>query len=88
VPESLANGAAVLLAVRPENIRLARDGDDQAIPGQVEEATFLGNTADYVVAIEGAHLRVQTHPTETFQVGESVAVRLDGPHCTVVADPG
>jgi iron(III) transport system ATP-binding protein len=88
LPASLPAGGPVLLAVRPENIRLApADGDpSDAFPGRVGEATFLGNTADYVVQIEGAQLRVQTHPTEIFRVGDPVVVRLDGPHCTVVPE--
>jgi iron(III) transport system ATP-binding protein len=81
-----APGQGVELAVRPENIRL--EPPAQAGPAQpsarIAEATFLGNIADYQIALEdNTLLRVQTHPLEQFAVGDAVAVCVDPGHCTL-----
>ena len=48
------------------------------LSGKVGESTFLGNIADYQVALDDdTVLRVQTHPLEQFAVGEAVAVLVD-----------
>ena len=87
VPAGLAAGAAVDLAVRPENIRLGASGaNGNSIPGRVAELTFLGNMNEYVVATDrDGRLRVQTHPTVLFNVGEAVALEFDPRQCSVFA---
>jgi iron(III) transport system ATP-binding protein len=84
VPTSLAVGAAVDLAVRPENIRLVGSGNGASLPGRVAELTFIGNMNEYIVATETeGRLRVQTHPTILFGVGDPVALEFDPRQCTV-----
>jgi iron(III) transport system ATP-binding protein len=85
VPGGLAAGTAVELAVRPENIRLAAAGaNGNSIPGRVAELTFLGNTNEYIIAgANESRLRVQTHPTVLFDVGDPVAMEFDPRQCTV-----
>ena len=86
LPEALPDGVEVLLAVRPENVRLSANIDGGTFGGRIEQATFLGSSNDYVVSVDGAQLRVQTHPAETFEVGDTVSVEIDGSHCTVVGE--
>ena len=87
VPAGFVPGTAVDLAVRPENIRLAaRGANGSTIPGRVAELTFLGNVNEYVVATDkDGRLRVQTHPTVLFNVGEVVALEFDPRQCSVFA---
>ncbi len=86
VPAGMAHGDAVDVAIRPENIRLgaAGSGNGASMPARVAELTFLGNMNEYVVAgANEARLRVQTHPTVLFGVGDSVALEFDPRQCTV-----
>ena len=63
VGDGAAAGEAALVAVRPENVRLARRGDavpngaDNLLPGQIAEAQYLGPFTEYVVEAAGASLR-------------------------------
>jgi ABC-type Fe3+/spermidine/putrescine transport system ATPase subunit len=89
LPAGVSAGAAVELAVRPENVRLSGRGNGSAIPGQVADLTFLGNTNEYIVgALGGARLRVQTHPSVLFAVGDAVMMDFDVDDCTVFARSG
>jgi iron(III) transport system ATP-binding protein len=95
VPVTAAAGQRVEIAVRPEDIRLRPIGDGgaghQGEAGQaatVMDATYLGNIVEYHVALEdGAVLRVQTHPSEQFAVGDKATVRIDSSRCTVFEAP-
>jgi iron(III) transport system ATP-binding protein len=80
-------GHAVLLAVRPESVRLvapapaARDG---SVPGKIADITFLGNLSDgHVVLDDGTHVRVQLEPGAAFDVGQRVGLRFAPGTCTV-----
>ncbi|HYE90593.1 MAG TPA: ABC transporter ATP-binding protein [Terriglobales bacterium] len=82
----LADGAAVHLAVRPENVRLTSPGDGAGVPGTVAEATFLGNLIDCFVTLDdGSRVRVQGDPAETLAVGTPVSVVFDGGAASVFA---
>jgi ABC-type Fe3+/spermidine/putrescine transport system ATPase subunit len=79
-------GDAVDLAVRPENIRLAApgSGNGASLPAKVAELTFLGNLNEYIVSAAGdSRLRVQTHPSVLFQVGDAVVLEFDVHQFTV-----
>jgi iron(III) transport system ATP-binding protein len=83
---ALRPGQAVEAAIRPESLRLqsAARAEQPHLVGKVSEGTFLGNIADYQVALDdGTALRVQTHPLEQFAVGDAVAVLVDASQCTV-----
>jgi iron(III) transport system ATP-binding protein len=83
---SMNAGTDVDLAVRPENIRLHRNGTAATtLPAKVSELTFLGNTNEYIVVAGTQRLRVQTHPTQVFDVGDDVRVEIDPTQCTVFA---
>jgi iron(III) transport system ATP-binding protein len=83
-PNALAAGAAVDLAIRPENLRLGPPSGS-GLPAKVAETTYLGSTVEYVVETGGLRLRVQTHPSQVFAVGEAVAVEFDPAQCTLFA---
>ena len=83
LPAGIRVGDAVDLAVRPENIRLAAGGNGVTMPGRVAELIFLGNMNEYVVSAADTRLRVQTHPSVLFQVGDAVALEFDTRQFTV-----
>jgi iron(III) transport system ATP-binding protein len=86
LPEALAAGEAVEIAIRPENIRLRPQGDAEPtdLGAKIRDGIFLGSIMEYHVALEnGTMLRVQTHPLEQFAVGDAVAVHIDAGQCTV-----
>jgi iron(III) transport system ATP-binding protein len=83
LPAGISVGAAVDLAVRPENVRLGPPVAG-APTGRVADVTFLGNATEYViVAADGVRLRVQTHPRQKFAPGAAVAVEFDPEECTL-----
>jgi iron(III) transport system ATP-binding protein len=86
VPAAIASGQRVEAAIRPENIRLRvpAGAAQPHLPARIVDSTFLGSTVEYHVALENdTVLRVQAHPTETFAVGDTVAVDIDAGQCTV-----
>jgi iron(III) transport system ATP-binding protein len=82
MPQGLAPGDAVDVAIRPENIRLrAANGTAAA---KISDHVFLGNISEYYATLEsGQVLRVQTHPLQQFAVGDPVAIDVDATQCTV-----
>jgi iron(III) transport system ATP-binding protein len=84
LPNGLAPGKIVDVAIRPENIALkrAKPGDGHA---EVTERTFLGNLNEYQVKLADQFLRVQTHPKEEFNVGEKVDLIVDATAISVFA---
>jgi ABC-type Fe3+/spermidine/putrescine transport system ATPase subunit len=85
LPDDARVGEQFDLVIRPENIRLSvtADGAD-VFRAEVTEATFLGNLNDYRVGHEDLSLRVQAHPNQIFEVGETVFVGVDSAGCVVV----
>jgi iron(III) transport system ATP-binding protein len=90
--DGLSVGERVDVAIRPENIRLAPPpvpaagtaaaGTASATLGQVTNHVFLGNLSEYEVTLaSGPVLRVQTHPLQQFEVGQSVAIEIDAGQC-------
>jgi iron(III) transport system ATP-binding protein len=84
------SGDAVEVAIRPENIRLAAPSNASAgMVGTVAGHVFLGNIGEYHVSLPSSlMLRVQTHPLQHFQVGESVAVEVDATRCSAFRSTG
>ena len=79
--QGLAVGEPVDVAVRPESIRLA--APQSGTLATVTNHVFLGNISEYEITLGwGAALRVQTHPTQQFRVGERVAIEIDGSQCS------
>jgi iron(III) transport system ATP-binding protein len=80
-----AVGEPVDVAVRPENIRIhpAGAGSPGALRGTVVEHTYLGNANEYVVEAKAARLRVQTHPSQLLDPGDTVTIEFDAEQCCV-----
>jgi iron(III) transport system ATP-binding protein len=72
-------GSKVVVAVRPENVRL-RDVASQAcngLEGTVAELSFLGDAVDYRVMIDGRVVIVKETPRIPFPVGARVRVEFE-----------
>ncbi len=87
LPPGSREGMDVHVAIRPENITLtetARPDATDLLPVQVVASTFLGNLADYQVALgDGTRLRVQAHPLTIYDVGQRIYAHLDLSQCIV-----
>jgi iron(III) transport system ATP-binding protein len=73
----LAEGAEVVLVVRPEGVRLAADGE--GVPGVVQRVAYLGSQVDYEVMVDGATMTVvDSDPRRpaVYQRHEPVCVQL------------
>jgi iron(III) transport system ATP-binding protein len=85
----LAEGTAVQVAIRPESLRLARDGlapagAEGVLHGKLAEVTFLGNLIDcHVVLDDGTRVRVQADPGTSLQPGQTLKLMFDGETCTI-----
>jgi iron(III) transport system ATP-binding protein len=75
----LQQGAAVVVAVRPEDVHLERGG-----PGEVREQAFLGDAVDLLVAVGGLELRVRCTPSAAPAPGSAVSVSLPDDACWVL----
>jgi iron(III) transport system ATP-binding protein len=85
LPPGAAVGQAVLVAARPESVRLGAAGDG-TVPAGVTEVTYLGNLSDcHVTLDDGTRVRVQLAADETYDVGQRVGVRLMAAACSVFA---
>jgi iron(III) transport system ATP-binding protein len=89
-PAGLAPGDRVDVAIRPENIRLTTSADTAG--GTIATITshvFLGNISEYYVTLpSGQVLRVQTHPLQRLNVGDTVAVVVDATQCSAFRHDG
>jgi iron(III) transport system ATP-binding protein len=82
--DGFSPGDAVEVAIRPENIRLSSGAWPSGAPATIGNHVFLGNISEYHANLHGGPmLRVQTHPTQHFQIGESCKVEVDATHCSV-----
>ena len=72
---------------RPEpgsSARAAPPGAAGGVAAKVTNHVFLGNISEYYVALpSGQVLRVQTHPLQHFDVGDTVAIEIDATQCSV-----
>jgi len=84
IPEDCGEGAAVMIAVRPENILLGDGGDGNLLRGDVASRIFLGSSVECVVTVGEVGLRVLVHPDAAPQEGANVALRLPTRHCLVM----
>ena len=91
VQSSMPAGAQVVVAVRPEDIRLVRPDDAEAtgntVSGQVERLSFLGETVDCFVRIGDSSLMLRLHPGHAPQTGETISLHLPPASCLAMPDP-
>jgi ABC-type Fe3+/spermidine/putrescine transport system ATPase subunit len=76
-------GAAMIIAIRPEHIELVPSGtaEENMLHGVLETASFIGNTLDCTVRIGDTSLKVQLHPDHAPGVGSTVALYVAARHC-------
>ena len=84
LPDGVRSGSTVDVALRPEDIVLTRAANGGA-PGEIVDHVFLGNVNEYQVKLADQTLRVQTHPKESFAVGEMVGVAVDAEAISIFA---
>jgi ABC-type Fe3+/spermidine/putrescine transport system ATPase subunit len=66
-----------ILAIRPEHIRVQKDGCEQSIPGVVSDCVFRGEYIEYQVAVEAMIVRARMPmPAQMFSHGEQVHVKF------------
>jgi len=84
--EALAPAEKVVLSVRPEDIHLseARPEGVNVWQGRVDTKVFLGETADWQVAIGERRLQSRVHPSLRTRVGEPIFVRIDPEKCVAL----
>jgi len=84
---SLSSGTAVVVAVRPEDIRLEADGaggSSAGWRGNVLDQSFLGDAVDLLVAVGDLELRVRCPPALAPEPGTAVSVSLPDHACWLV----
>ena len=84
VPSETQPGDVLDIAIRPEHIRLTRllAPPRNGAPAKITAEAFFGNISEYLVKLKsGQVLRVQTHPTQRFAVGDDVSIEVDDAHC-------
>ena len=91
--DRLVPGSHVALSIRPHQIAIVEPGvpsNDGAtvLRGTIQRASFLGETVDYQVAVEGSTLvlRVATPATGRLRTGETVGLRIERDACVVLAE--
>ncbi|WP_056933361.1 ABC transporter ATP-binding protein [Thermococcus barophilus] len=72
----------LILVVRPSEIDILKNPEPNTVEGIVKRATFLGDIVDYLVQVEGQEIRVQSKPTEIFNTGSKVYLKIN--HATLV----
>ena len=84
--ETLSAADKVVLSVRPEDIHLSesRPDGENVWQGRVDTKVFLGETADWQVAIGERRLQSRVHPSLRTRVGEPIYVRIDPEKCVAL----
>lgn len=66
-----------IFAIRPEHIRVQKEGCDQSLPGMVSDCVFRGEYVEYQVAVNGTSVRARMPmPAPMFSHGEQVFVKF------------
>jgi ABC-type Fe3+/spermidine/putrescine transport system ATPase subunit len=70
-----------IFAIRPEHIRVQKDGCEQSISGVVSDCVFRGEYIEYQVAVDGMSVRARiSMPAPMFPHGERVFVKFPREH--------
>ena len=90
VAPAMALDQRLLFFIRPNNVELlpaSHEGGTNVFPGVVHKMTYLGDRADYRIAVgESLQLRVQTDGKVRFSEGDNVKVQLPVIHCRVIVE--
>jgi iron(III) transport system ATP-binding protein len=89
--ENLAQGAPVLVSVRPEDVELSESepapaGDDNLCRGIVDAKVFLGDYLDFQVKVADTVLLARVHPSLRTPTGDPIHVRMRAEKCVAIAE--
>jgi iron(III) transport system ATP-binding protein len=91
--ETLAQGAPVVVSVRPEDVELSESAavgeeDDNLYRGVVDAKVFLGDYLDFQVKVGEAVLLARVHPSLRTPAGDPIHVRMRAGKCVAIAAAG
>lgn len=89
-PATVKAGTRVTLAIRPERVKLAHEGGDNLLTGQVERVTFLGDRSDAHLRLDCGQritLRIPTGNSEPTMPGTPASVLVPTSAIRVVEMP-
>jgi iron(III) transport system ATP-binding protein len=76
-PSYVPNSQDALLAIRPEDMTIKDEQEDDGVRGVVELRSFLGNICEYQIRAGSIELRVQTDKTVLLQEGDKVKLGVE-----------
>ncbi len=86
LPAGVTVGAAVSIAIRPENVRLGVTDPANQVPGQILSASYQGVQTVYELAALDARIEAVEMGTHSrFAVGDTVPITLPPAHCLAYA---
>jgi len=88
LPNGIAKGVAVTVAVRPEDVRLFADANpdgNNLVEGEISAVVFLGETQECLVRLGGSTMRFKVHPTTRVVSGQTVKLSLAPEKCRALA---
>jgi ABC-type Fe3+/spermidine/putrescine transport system ATPase subunit len=79
--EAAAGSSQKLFAIRPEHIRVQKDGCEQSMQGVVSDCVFRGEYVEYQIAVGEMSVRARMPmPASMFPHGEQVYVKFPREH--------
>ena len=79
--EAAAGSSQKLFAIRPEHIRVQKDGCEQSVRGVVSDCVFRGEYVEYQIAVGEMSVRARMPmPASMFPHGEQVYVKFPREH--------
>jgi len=85
----LASGSRVVISVRPENIKITKDGasdENNILEGRVKERTYYLGMVEYAIDVLGFELRVRSAADGAEINGNgTVRLRLAADKCVAIA---
>jgi iron(III) transport system ATP-binding protein len=73
--EQRAPSDRVVLVIRPESVSLV-PSSESGLVGTVLSRLYLGSRLDYLIQVGDSQMRVETVPTELFEEGDEVGIKL------------
>jgi iron(III) transport system ATP-binding protein len=84
-----AAGASVVVAVRPEHLKIEPDTTHETGPnrwnGTVEVRAFLGESVDHVIAVGKLKLRARSNSSQSIPPGTEVGLTFPSDTCSLIA---
>mgnify|MGYP001341993047 FL=1 len=86
--DSLRNGDAIVLSVRPEDIKLSgqRPAGGNVCKGTVHAKVFLGEYLDFQVAVGERVLLARVHPSLKTPVGHEIFLQMEHDKCVAICE--